>query len=155
MRMDGNTLEYVTGPVQLIGMIILVLAALVPKLAHPRDGKSRRALVWGLLGLGTLGVIGGIGLEAAKLRKPPEVPVPPTPAKTEVHVTANQVSGNKNAVGVGNKAMDGTGSNNALEGAAKAVDDERSMRVTGNTITGNGNAVGVDNVANSPQNPAQ
>lgn len=141
---DGNVLQYVTGWPQLIGLIVLVIATLVAKLTHARDRKNRQALVWGLLGLGALGVLGGIGLEAARLRSPHEAPPPPEP-KPEIQVTGNDVSGSGHAVGVGN----------SVNGPATTADEARSVSVSGNTITGTGHAVGVHDVVNAPKSSSQ
>ena len=140
---DGNILQYVTGPIQLIGLIILVVAALVPKLTHTRDAKNRRALIWGLLGLGTLGVLGGIGLEVAKLHAATAASSAPT--RPDIQVNGNRVGGKHNTLGVGN----------SIAGSAKAVGDTGNVSVNGNTITGNGNAVGVGNAANTPKSSSQ
>jgi len=61
--MTEQLLPYITGPIQLVGAVILVLAWLIPQLHRPRDLPHRRVLVLGLIGLGVLVVLGGIGLE--------------------------------------------------------------------------------------------
>ena len=125
-------LSYVTGPLQLAGLAILVLAGLVPRLHFVRDDGSRRALIWGLLGLGTLGLIGGIWIEAAKLSAAARTTAP------EVSVTAGPVLGTDNAIGVG-----------STEVGAHGASLPRRVSVSATTVTGNRNAIGVGVVAKS------
>jgi hypothetical protein len=67
MESSGNLLQYVNGPIQLTGLVLLVLAGLVPLLAGRDNSRIRRTLVFGLLILGGLIAAGGIGLEAARI----------------------------------------------------------------------------------------
>jgi hypothetical protein len=62
---SGSVLQYVTAPIPLVGLVLLVLAGLVPALAG--DRKTRRTLTLGLLGIGALVAAGGIWLEARRL----------------------------------------------------------------------------------------
>lgn len=86
----------------------------------PRDRRNRRTLVVGVLGLGSIGVLGGIGLEIARLRS-----------------SAGGPTDRRDPV-------DGQTSTAAVN--ATRVPSERGADVTNNVVVGNGNAVGNGNV---------
>jgi hypothetical protein len=101
----------------------------------------------GLLGLGAIGVLGGIGLEAAKLRnprRPAELSDGVSGERSSAardEVNGNRVNGNENAVGNDNLAI--------KAGQAVRVPGERrgaKNDVENNVVIGNGNAVGNGNV---------
>jgi hypothetical protein len=118
--MDASILKYVTGPIQLIGMVMVILAALVPQLTSSPRSANQRTLIFGLLALGALSIVGGVGLELARS------------SATNV-VSGNVVSGTENAVGVDN-SINGMQDPNAHGG-----------KVSNNRVTGDDNAVGVGN----------
>lgn len=128
MESPHAIMEYVTGPVQLVGLVLVVLAGIVPRLAGRRaDRKTRRLIVVGMFGIGALVVLGGIWM-----------------TNSEYAGQTAEASGEATAISAGRDVVVGRGSLDPGErDAVPSADDTGAARPSKQSARATGHGVAI------------